>query len=286
MRENQARASGAFLSGFVALVGRPNSGKSTLLNAVLGQEVSVVTPLPQTTRNRLRGIYTRDSIQIVFVDTPGVHRGGHKLNAMDAGGGGRGGGKAASIVSVTLWTSPVSSATKKRLSHRLRRRRKIRSCWFSPKPTCVPLHKNRSSGFSHYSRPLAGAPSVAICAKDGAAVERFLDAVDPFIKDGPRYFDDETLADANMRFIASEIIRKHLILATREEVPHAAFVEIESYHEEADQHTIQAVIHVETHGAKSHRYRQRGDGNHRRARCGAAGSGKACRVQGEDRLPH
>ena len=82
MRENQARASGAFRSGFVALVGRPNSGKSTLLNAVLGQEVSVVTPLPQTTRNRLRGIYTRDSIQIVFVDTPGVHRGGHKLNAM------------------------------------------------------------------------------------------------------------------------------------------------------------------------------------------------------------
>ena len=69
-----------FRSGFVALLGRPNCGKSTLLNAILGEEISPATPLPQTTRQRIRGVYTRDNIQIVFVDTPGIHKGVHRLN--------------------------------------------------------------------------------------------------------------------------------------------------------------------------------------------------------------
>ena len=72
--------SGPFRSGFVALLGRPNCGKSTLLNTILGEEVSPATPLPQTTRQRLRGVYTRENIQIVFVDTPGIHKGAHRLN--------------------------------------------------------------------------------------------------------------------------------------------------------------------------------------------------------------
>ena len=93
-------------------------------------------------------------------------------------------------------------------------------------------------------------PSLRISASSKESKELFLKAIDPFIGEGPRYFDPEEITDANLRFFAAEYIRKHIILNTREEVPHATFVEIESYQESEDRHRIDATIHVETVGQR------------------------------------
>jgi GTP-binding protein Era len=244
------KSAAPFRSGFAALIGRPNSGKSTLLNTVLGEELSPVTPLPQTTRRRIRGVYTDRAMQIIFSDTPGMHWGSHRLNRMmlreakDAAGEqgvdclcylvdlSREFGKEESLVA-----SVVQDADAPRL------------IVFNKSDLCKAPGLQIRRFFSLFPR-LAGTPSVTLSAVNMEAKKQFLAALEPFIKEGPRYFDGETLTDANMRFFAAEFLRKHIILATRDEVPHAVFVEIEAYRELPGYHDIRTLIHVETTGQK------------------------------------
>ncbi|MBN2188297.1 MAG: GTPase Era [Chitinispirillaceae bacterium] len=239
-----------FRSGFVVLLGRPNSGKSTLLNAVIGEELSPVTPLPQTTRRRISGVYTAPSLQIVFIDTPGIHRGGRRLNrAMlnEAERAARDDDVDCLCYIVDLSRdfgeeeSLAAAMTEAAGTPRL--------IVFNKKDLCAAPETGRTCFFSLFPR-LAGTPSVTISAIDPKARETFLVALDPFIREGPRYFDEETVTDAPLRSLAAEFLRKHLILATRNEVPHAVFVEIESYREREGHHDIRAVIHVETAGQR------------------------------------
>jgi GTPase len=254
-----ATASTPFRSGFVALIGRPNSGKSTLLNTVLGQELSPVTPLPQTTRRRMLGVYTSASLQIVFIDTPGIHRGNHRLNrfmlseAESAAGGGdndclcylvdlsRNFGEEEALVAA------ISKRTKAPLL-----------LIFNKKDLCASAHRQKERFFLLFP-DLAGTPSVTISAKDPEAKKVFLAALAPFIKEGPRYYDEDTMTDGDMRFFAAEFLRKHIILSTHGEVPHAVFVEIESYRERENHHDIRAVIHVETTGQRGIIIGKKGD---------------------------
>jgi GTP-binding protein Era len=240
-----------FRSGFVVLIGRPNSGKSTLLNTVIGEELSPVTPLPQTTRRRITGVYTAPSLQIVFIDTPGIHRGGRMLNrAMlgEAENAARDEGIDCLCYIVDLSrdfgeeeTLAAAMAEAAGAPHLI---------VFNKKDLCAAPGTVRERFFSLFPG-LAGTPSVTISAVDPKAKEEFLTALGPFITEGPRYFDEETLTDAPLRSLAAEFLRKHLILATRNEVPHAVFVEIESYRElEKHHHDIRAVIHVETTGQR------------------------------------
>jgi GTP-binding protein Era len=240
----------SFRSGFVALIGRPNCGKSTLLNTVLGEELSPVTPLPQTTRRRMTGIYSSRTMQIVFVDTPGVHIGGSLLNKTmlketenAAGDGGtdclcylvdlsRDFGEEETIVAAIALRAAVPLLIV-----------------FNKQDICPSVKHQKERFFSLFPQ-LAGRPSVTISAMKPEAKADFLVALDPFIKNGPRYFDDDTLTDVDMRFLAAEFLRKQIILATRDEVPHAVFVEIESYRELERSHDIRALIHVETPGQK------------------------------------
>jgi GTP-binding protein Era len=239
-----------FRSGFVVLAGRPNSGKSTLINTVLGEEISPVTPLPQTTRRRISGVYTDPSMQIVFVDTPGIHQGGHKLNrAMlnEAESAARDDGIDCLCYIVDL--SRAFGEEESLAAAITQRSNAPRLIVFNKKDLCSSVQRECGRFFSLFPG-LAGAPSVTISAVSPAAKKEFLDALDPFIKEGPRYFDEETLTDADMRSLAAEFLRKHLILATRDEVPHAVFVEIESYRELERHHDIRAIIHVETTGQR------------------------------------
>jgi len=239
-----------FRSGFVVLIGRPNSGKSTLLNTVIGQELSPVTPLPQTTRRRIAGVYTAPCMQIVFIDTPGIHRGGRRLNrAMlcEAENAARDDG-----IDCLCYIVDLSRDFGEEESHAAAMAEAVRTprlIVFNKKDLCDAHRAGRERFFSLFPG-LAGTPSVTISAVDPKAKETVLAALDPFIREGPRYFDEETLTDADMRSLAAEFLRKHLILATRNEVPHAVFVEIESYRELEKHHDIRAVIHVETTGQR------------------------------------
>jgi GTP-binding protein Era len=239
-----------YRSGFVTLIGRPNSGKSTLLNTVLGQELAAVTPLPQTTRRNLRGIYTDSSMQIVFIDTPGIHKGKHEINdvmmreAQEALSDAqpdcvcylidlaRGFGDEEKLVATLVLAvrAPVLLV-------------------FNKADQCAETDAKKKQ-FIELFPSLAAMHSVTIAAINPSAKKLFLAALSPFIKDGPRYFDEETVTDAPMRFFAAEFLRKHVILNTREEVPHAIFVEIETYRESDKGHAINAAIHVETNGQK------------------------------------
>ncbi|MGA2508521.1 MAG: GTPase Era [Chitinispirillaceae bacterium] len=240
----------SFRSGFVALVGRPNCGKSTLLNTVLGEELSPVTPLPQTTRRRMTGVYSGPSMQIVFVDTPGVHKGGRLLNkAMLKEAENAANDDGTDCLCYLVDLSRDFGEEETLVAAIVRRAAVPVLIVFNKKDLCPSVTHQEEHFFSLFPQ-LANRPSVTISAKKPEAKAAFLAALNPFIKKGPRYFDDETLTDVDMRFLAAEFLRKHIILATRDEVPHAVFVEIESYRELEKCHDIRAVIHVETSGQK------------------------------------
>jgi GTP-binding protein Era len=240
---------GKFKSAFIALFGRPNSGKSTLLNTVLQEQISIVTSLPQTTRQNIKGIYTTGDMQIVFVDTPGMHKGKHAFNAIMRE-------EAVSAISSGMdficYVIDLSRDFGDEESD-------CAACVAAASvPVLLAFNKidlcddpdAKIDTFLQSHNGLDKSPQIKISATSPKAKDVFLSAVEPMLKEGPKYFDDDSLTDASMRTIAAEFVRKQIILNTREEVPHAVFVEIESYKETAQKHEITAGIHVETIGQK------------------------------------
>ncbi len=240
-----------FRTGVVAMVGRPNVGKSTLVNAVIGEELSVVTTLPQTTRHNFRGIHTSDRAQLVFVDTPGIHEKGHVHNrAMTNESRDLLRERAADLVCYVVDTSREfgpeedSVAAVVAASH-LPVLLVFNKIDRSPDPeACVTMF------FERYPA-LAGAVSIRISAHSPDAAAAFLEAALPIVPVGPPLYPPDELSDANLRFFASEYLRKGIILNTQAEVPHASCVEILEYRENTDRHHIEAVIHVETVGQRA-----------------------------------
>lgn len=241
-----------FKSAFIALAGRPNSGKSTLMNTVLREQISIVTSLPQTTRRNIRGIYTTDETQLVFIDTPGIHKGKHTFNelmlteatgALSAGADlicymvdlSRDFGEEESVCAAAVSGASNSSSV---------------LVVFNKTDRCPDTESKINSFLSRFPE-FKSYPQIKISAVDPRSKKVFLDALSPFINEGPKYFDDDSLTDASMRTLSAEFIRKQVILNTREEVPHAVFVEIESYKEADAGHKITAAIHVETDGQKA-----------------------------------
>jgi GTP-binding protein Era len=239
-----------FRSGFVTLVGRPNSGKSTLLNTVLDEELAPVTPLPQTTRRNLRGIYTDDSWQIVFIDTPGVHKGKHGINEVMVREAQEALREAhPDCIGYLVDLSRELGAEEELVASLVAGAGAPALLVFNKADRCQKVDDCRAGFLSRF--PAFGAvPYVTLSAIDPSAKKVFLEGLSPFIKEGPRFFDDDTVTDASMRFLTAEFLRKHVILNTREEVPHAVFVEIEDYRERDRGHEVNAAIHVETSGQK------------------------------------
>ncbi|MCL2183565.1 MAG: GTPase Era [Chitinispirillia bacterium] len=238
-----------FRSAFIALFGRPNSGKSTLMNTVLQETISIVTSLPQTTRQNIKGIYSEDNLQIVFVDTPGMHKGKHTLNEMMRE---QAVSAVVSGVDLICYLVDLSRDFGDEESD-------CAACAASSSvPVLLVFNKvdlcgdvdGKVKAFLSAYKGFKDAPMIKISASSPKSKEIFLAAVNPLIPEGPKYFDDDSLTDASMRTIAAEFIRKQVIVNTREEVPHAVFVEIEEYRETPQKHEIVAGIHVETQGQK------------------------------------
>ena len=239
-----------FKSAFIALVGRPNCGKSTLLNTILGEQLSIVTPMPQTTRRNIRGIYNGEGYQLVFVDTPGFHRGKHALNKAlykqitdifsDAG---------IDILCYLVDLSRSFGKEEDEIAKMVENMKISVYIVFNKADLCSSVDEKIKSFFSQYPK-LASLPYISISAISPSAREIFLEAIQPVIPSGPHYYPEEDITDLNLRFFAAEYIRKQIIELTHEEVPHAAFVEIIDYKEYEDKHVVNATIHVETQGQK------------------------------------
>lgn len=239
-----------FRSAFVALVGRPNSGKSSILNNILKENLSIVTPLPQTTRKNMRGIYTTDSIQIVFVDTPGVHKGKHSLNKamltevkemLDEGG--------IDCVGYVVDCSREFGVEEEAVAELVGKQSVGKLIIFNKIDITRNINEVITIFFNKFPT-LKDSPHLKISALDHNSGELVLQQLDPFIHEGPRFYDPDEITDASLRFFAAEYLRKYIILNNKEEVPHAAFIEIESYKEAPERHEIVATIHVETNGQK------------------------------------
>ncbi|MFA5654103.1 MAG: GTPase Era [Desulfomonilia bacterium] len=230
----------AIRSGFVAIVGRPNVGKSTFLNQVIGSKISITASRPQTTRDRVLGIYDTDDAQIIFLDTPGIHEAGKALNQYMVD-------KALSTLSdadiAMVMSSPEETAEKLSLV--------MAHVGASGKDAVLVLNKADLISEKERERRLGLLESVgafrgayAISSLTGGGVAELLAELKGLLPEGPRFFPDDMITDASLRFLCQELIREKVFALTGKEIPYATAVEVEEFRE-GEPTFIRAAIHVE-----------------------------------------
>ncbi|NLD33982.1 MAG: GTPase Era [Clostridiales bacterium] len=235
-----------FHSGFVAVIGRPNVGKSTLINRLVGEKVSIVTPKPQTTRSRILGILGDEQSQIVFVDTPGVHRPRTKLGEYME--------KTIheSLQGIDLLCQLVDAGKVGRDDHALAQANAGLSV---PRFLLINktdlVHPQRLlptiSAFSEYGFDMI----LPISARSGEGLDRLMAAIRERLPEGPRYYPDDIWTDQNERQMIAEIVREKALMLLREEVPHGIGVEVLSVKEIRDDLTeVHADIYCEREAHK------------------------------------
>lgn len=238
-----------FRSGYAALIGRPNAGKSTLLNRLVGEKIAAVSNKPQTTRHRIKGIVTREDGQIVFIDTPGVHKPGHLLNRRmmtavhDA---------IMSVdVVVLMRDASVSTGNGDRFVLELVKQ--------AEKPAILVLNKIdkiREKGdllplIEFYSKEYDFAEVIPVSALKGDAIDNLLDQIVKHLPTGEPIFGEDELTDEPLRSIVAEMVREKILMSTGEEIPYVTAVVTEVF-DEADPKltTIFCAIYVEKSSQK------------------------------------
>ena len=236
-------------SGFVSIVGRPNVGKSTLLNAVLGEKIAITTSKPQTTRNTIRGIYTNteDEVQIVFIDTPGIHKPRTKLGEYMTD----------TAINTFKEVDALVLIVDDELSAGPGDKYILDLVKDADTPKILVINKIDVLGpdkfrriYEEYDKLGIFKEIFGISALNGTHVERLVSAITELLYEGPMYFPADMVTDHPERFIVSEIIREKQLLYLNDEIPHGAAVEIETYKETPKLTKIGAVIYCEK---KSHK---------------------------------
>ncbi len=236
-----------YKSGFVALIGRPNVGKSTLLNFSVGQKVAIMSPQPQTTRNKISGIYTDDQEQIVFIDTPGIHKPKNKLDDfMD-----KSSYSALDEVDVVLFMVEPEPAGKgdQYIAELLK---KIKKPVFLVINKIDKVHPDKLLSIIDSYKNLGDfAEIVPISASQGNNVSELIKTIAKYLAEGPQFYDADQLTDRPEYFIVAELIREQVLKLTHEEVPHATAVVVDRMRDhEGGKLQIEATIYVERPGQK------------------------------------
>lgn len=236
-----------FKSGFVALIGRPNVGKSTLLNYLVGQKVAIMSPQPQTTRNKISGIYTDDQEQIVFIDTPGIHKPKNKLDDfMD-----KSSYSALDEVDVVLFMVEPEPAGKgdQYIAELLK---KIKKLVFLVINKIDKVHPDELLSIIDSYKNLGDfAEIVPISASQGNNVSELIKTIAKYLPEGPQFYDADQLTDRPEYFIVAELIREQVLKLTHEEVPHATAVVVDRMRDhEGGKLQVEATIYVERPGQK------------------------------------
>ena len=234
--------------GYVALIGRPNVGKSTLLNALVGQKVSITSPKPQTTRHRIVGILGGPGFQAVFLDTPGLHarqhRGLNRAMSRAALGSLAEADLLLLVVDATRWTQEDEAALE-----RVRQSEKpvvliVNKCdKVKPREKLLPTLERLSALHAFDA-------VVPLSALKGDNVERLKDVIAPLLPEGEAIYAEDQVTDRSVRFLAAEIVREKLTRVLQEELPYGISVEIERWEEEDNRLLIGAVIWVEREGQR------------------------------------
>ena len=238
-----------FKSGFVSIIGRPNVGKSTLMNSILGEKLSIVTNKPQTTRNRITGIKELPAAQIVFWDTPGIHKAKDLMNRVMV--------RAAistisevDLIVFVIEANTTSGGGDEFILSLLQESRKpvilaINKIDLVEKRELLPIIERFSSRLNFEA-------IIPLSAKSGDGVDGLLDDIVGQLSHGPRYFPEEQMTDLPERFIVSEIIREKIYRKLKDEVPYSTAVEIEEFSEKPAKNVvvIKALVYVERDSQK------------------------------------
>lgn len=236
---------GQFRSGYVALVGKPNVGKSTLLNRLLGQKVSIVSPRPQTTRVPVRGILHRPDAQIVFIDTPGIHVPRHKLGNFMVEVARRS-IPDADVVCMMVDISKPPSKLDIRIANELKRARAARLLILNK----VDIRSDGQAHLQAYRDLSDWDMELAISARRGLGLEAFVDEIVRRLPLGTPLYPSDQVSDQTERQIASELVREQVLYNIEQEVPHSVAVEVDEWEEKENATYIRMTINVEKESQK------------------------------------
>ena len=238
-----------FKSGFITILGRPNVGKSTFMNHVLGQKVAIMSDKPQTTRNKIQGVYTTDTAQMIFIDTPGIHKPKHQL-----------GEHMMRVAKRTLKETEVIlfvvNATEKKGPGDEYILNLIKD---TKTPVILVINKidlihpdELPEIIERYSNEFEFADVVPISALQGTNTTNLLDVIESHLEEGPMYYPKDRVTDHPEHFIVSELIREKILLLTEQEIPHSIGVEVTKMKREDDREKVkvEAIIYVERDSQK------------------------------------
>ncbi len=237
-------------SGFVSILGRPNAGKSTLLNQLIGAKIAIVANKPQTTRTSIQGVLTTPEAQMIFLDTPGIHKAGSLLDKrmMDTVRA------ALSERDLLLLVVDAARPFSEQDRHAVDLIRKAET------PTLLLLNKvdllPKGKGallplITHYSGLYEFADYLPVSARGGEGLDALRQNIVNRLPEGPSYFPEDYITDQPDRFLAAELIREKILRTTREEVPHSVAVSVDAWEETAKLTRIYATIYVERDGQKA-----------------------------------
>jgi len=232
-----------YKSGFIGIIGRPNVGKSTLMNQMVGQKIAITSPVAQTTRNRLRGILTTPDAQIIFVDTPGIHKPHHQLGKVLV----QNAKLAIQAVDVLLFVVDSSTEAGGGDRYIVELLEKVEV------PVVLGLNKQDQQSadfeildqtYQQLAQPYQW-PMVKFSALTGEGVDHLQRVLIDYLEPGPYYYPPDLVTDQPERFIMGELIREQILLHTREEVPHSVAISVDRVEEDPKITRILATIHVE-----------------------------------------
>jgi len=221
---NQHESSSKFRSGFVAIIGRPNVGKSTLMNHLIGQKIAIMSDKPQTTRNKIHGVYTGDNIQIVFLDTPGIHKPNSKLGNYMM----KSAESALKEVEAVLFLIDASEDIGGGDRYIIEQLGKVKT------PVFLVVNKIDKidpeallNKIVQYKDLYPFAEVVPISAMNGNNISTLLEQISKYLPEGPQYYPADQVTDHPEQFVCAELIREKILHLTREEIPHSIAVQIE-----------------------------------------------------------
>lgn len=229
-----------FKSGFVSIVGNPNVGKSTLMNAMVGEKLSIVTAKAQTTRHRIMGIVNGEDFQIVYTDTPGILKPAYRLqqDMLDVVDG------ALADADVVLYVTDTVEKSDKNIDYVDKLSRLTCPVIIVVNKIDVSTQEKVTELMKHWQKLVPGARIIPASAREGFNIESILSSIVEVLPEAPAWYDRDAFTDRNLRFFASEIIREKILLNYKEEIPYCCEVEIESFKEGAERYDIGAVIYV------------------------------------------
>jgi GTP-binding protein Era len=217
-------------SGFVAIVGRPNVGKSTLLNRLLGHKIAIVSPRPQTTRTRIRGILTRQDAQLILVDTPGLHKPQHKLGQVMVESATRAIPEA-DVILMVVDVSALPREEERAIAALVRKRTQNPVILVLNKMDLLPAERVERHTAAYQELLPDHAGWMMTTATTGENLERLLEMVVALLPEGPRYYPGDQITDQTEREIAAELIREQVLRFTHDEVPHSVAVVVQEFKE-------------------------------------------------------